>query len=84
MVFSAELIEELHILSLFTVDSTQQGIKLHASTAAPAALAAASRLHEKGLLTQIDGGYLSPLGWEAAEHAQALLTILMSTETATT
>lgn len=78
MIFSADLIEELHLLSLFDVESTQQGLKLHEHSAAPAAIAAAKRLYEKGLITQDDGGYLTPLGWEAAEHAQALLTILTS------
>ena len=31
---------------------------------------------ELGLVTQADGGYLTSLGLDAAEHAQALLTIL--------
>ena len=31
---------------------------------------------EKGLVTQIDGGYLTDLGRSAAEHAQALILIL--------
>jgi len=33
-------------------------------------------LHEKGLITQVDGGYLTDLGRKAAEHSQALTTIL--------
>ncbi|NNG14717.1 MAG: TIGR02647 family protein, partial [Gammaproteobacteria bacterium] len=36
------------------------------------------RMYEKGLLTQADGGYLTDLGREAAEHAQIALTILAS------
>jgi uncharacterized protein (TIGR02647 family) len=32
--------------------------------------------YEKGLTTQVDGGYLTSLGQEAAKHAQSLLTIL--------
>ena len=39
-------------------------------------MAAAERLHAKGLLTQPDGGYLTSLGLDAAEHSQTLLTIL--------
>jgi uncharacterized protein (TIGR02647 family) len=35
-------------------------------------------LHAKGLLTLVDGGYLTGLGRDAAEHAQAVLTILTS------
>ena len=38
--------------------------------------AAAERLHDKGLVTQKDGGYLTDLGRKAAEHAQDLLIIL--------
>jgi uncharacterized protein (TIGR02647 family) len=37
---------------------------------------AAKRLCAKGLTTQNDGGYLTDLGIEAAEHAQRMLTIL--------
>ena len=37
---------------------------------------AATRLYEKGLIDHIDGGYLTDLGVETAEHAQILLQIL--------
>ncbi len=37
-----------------------------------------TRLHQKGLISAADGGYLTSLGLDAAEHAQALLTILNS------
>ena len=47
-------------------------------TADPAVIAAVERLHAKGLLSQVDGGYLTRLGREAAENAQAALTILTS------
>ena len=43
---------------------------------------AAQRLHDKGLTTLNDGGYLTSLGLDAAEHAQSLLTILKVSETA--
>jgi len=33
-------------------------------------------LHAKGLIDQPDGGYLTSLGLDAAEHAQVLLNIL--------
>jgi uncharacterized protein (TIGR02647 family) len=45
-------------------------------TADAAVMAATSRLHSKGLLTQVDGGYLTILGRSAAEHAQAALALL--------
>jgi uncharacterized protein (TIGR02647 family) len=40
-------------------------------------IAAVERLYEKGMLTQVDGGYLTDLGLKATEHAQALITMLM-------
>jgi len=73
---SEEIVEELHILLLFNPDSGQEGIKVHQHSATPEAVAAAGRLHAKGLITQADGGYLTSLGHSAAEHAHALLLIL--------
>ena len=35
-----------------------------------------------GRVTQMDGGYLTGLGRDAAEHAQAALTILTSVQVA--
>ncbi|SFP37383.1 TIGR02647 family protein [Pseudomonas borbori] len=81
MSFTPELVAELDLLALFNLGNTQEGLKIH-HTAAPQAIAAAKRLHAKGLLTQEDGGYLTSLGLDAAEHAQVLLTILNVTETA--
>jgi uncharacterized protein (TIGR02647 family) len=78
MELNADLIEELHILTLYDLSSLQSGIKVH-HTAQPDAIAATQRLFNKGLLTQADGGYLTSLGLDAAEHAQALLTIIAVT-----
>lgn len=75
MTYTSELLEELKILSLFNLTTTQEGIKVH-SSAEPDAIAATRRLYEKGLVTQDDGGYLTTLGRDAAQHAQDLLTIL--------
>ncbi|MDI4639330.1 MULTISPECIES: TIGR02647 family protein [Halomonadaceae] len=75
--FSPELFEEMKILGLFNLTTTQEGIKVH-SSAAPEAISAAQRLYDKGLITQDDGGYLTSLGHEAAQHAQDLLTILVT------
>jgi len=57
-----------------------EGLKVH-QTAAPTAIAAAKRLHAKGLIDQPDGGYLTSLGRDAAEQAQTLLTILTTATT---
>ncbi len=70
-----EVVAEIHLLSLFNLASHQEGIKVH-HDAEPAFIEAAKRLHSKGLITQADGGYLTDLGVEAAEHAQKMLTIL--------
>jgi uncharacterized protein (TIGR02647 family) len=79
--YTPELVAELEILVLFNLGNTMEGLKIH-HTAAPAAIAAATRLYEKELTTQADGGYLTSLGLEAAKHAQSLLTILTVAETA--
>lgn len=51
MSFTPDLIAELEVLALFKHDSSQEGIKIN-SNAAPALVAAAQRLHEKGLTDQ--------------------------------
>lgn len=71
MPFTTELIQELNALLRFDPTSDQQGLKVH-KTADAEVIAAVKRLHAKGLVTQADGGYLTPLGREAAGHAQAL------------
>ena len=70
-----EIVAELEVLCLYSLDSTQEGIKVHSSAGAER-VAAAQRLFEKGLLSQDDGGYLTSLGLETAAHAHALLTVL--------
>ncbi len=79
MAIRPEFIEELNLLSLFNLDSIQEGIKIHHEAGADK-IAAAERLFDKGIITQIDGGYLTNLGIEAAEHAHALINILMLVE----
>ncbi|WP_461481717.1 TIGR02647 family protein [Porticoccus sp.] len=76
MPFSPEHLAELNLLSLFSSPSLQEGIKVHSHEAAPEVVAAAERLYQKGLITQKDGGYLTDLGFETAEHTQRLLGIL--------
>lgn len=81
MSYTPELVAELEILALFNLANTKEGLKVH-HTATPSAIAAAQRLFDKGLTNQPDGGYLTSLGLDAAEHAQSLLTILNVSETA--
>ncbi len=77
MVLTDSLIEEFKILVQYSLSSTQEGIKVHGS-AKSEVISATQSLFEKGLVSQSDGGYLTDLGVEAAEHAQAVLTILTS------
>ena len=75
MHFSKEQTAKIEILARYNLETTQQGIKVH-SSASEEHVEAIRRLFEKGLVTKIDGGYLTDLGKKAAEHAQALILIL--------
>ncbi len=75
MPFSTSQLEELKVLNHYSQPSSMTGIKIH-HTAAPEAIEAAKRLHDKGIVDQQDGGYLTDLGCEAVEHLQALLRLL--------
>jgi uncharacterized protein (TIGR02647 family) len=75
MSYTPDMLEELNVLCLFNLATTQEGIKVH-SSARPEKVAATQRLYERGLVTQPDGGYLTGLGRDAATQAQNLLTIL--------
>ncbi len=75
MPYSKELVEEINLLTRFDLDTSQAGIKVH-SSADTDVVAATERLFNKGLITQVDGGYLTALGRTAAEHTQDLLQIL--------
>lgn len=75
MHFTQDILDELNILIRFKLTTTQEGLKVH-KTAVPEVIAATSRLYHKGLITLDDGGYLTTLGHEAAEHAHALLDLL--------
>lgn len=70
-----DIIDELNILLHYKLDTTLEGIKIH-HDADPMMIAAVKRLHDKGMVTQKDGGYLTDLGRTAAEHAQACQMLL--------
>ena len=80
MSYTPELVAELEVLCQFNLENLQEGLKVH-HNASPSTIAAFSRLHAKGLITQADGGYLTSLGRDAAEQAQTLLTILSARHT---
>ena len=76
MPFTQDLMDELNMLIRFDLESNQQGLKVHGSTANAAVIAATRRLHQKGLITHSDGGYLTSMGRSALDHAQAALRLL--------
>lgn len=69
-------IEEIKLLNQFNLESVASGIKVHAHDASPELVEAAARLFNKGLTDHVDGGYLTDLGIEAANHAQILMRLL--------
>jgi len=77
MPISSNLVEEMTILTRYNQATTLEGLKVH-HTAQPETIAAVKRLFDKGLISQDDGGYLTDLGIETAEHIQRALTILTS------
>lgn len=77
MTITPELVDELNVLLLYNLETTQEGIKVH-KNADPEKIAAVKRLYNKALVTQEDGGYLTDLGRELTEHVQSCLRILTS------
>ena len=75
MALSAQLQDEFNLLLQFDLSSSQAGLKVH-SQASSATIEAAKRLYDKGLVDHVDGGYLTALGREAAEHLQAAHRII--------
>ena len=75
MRYTDDQMAEMDILIRYNLQSTQQGIKVH-SGANREQIEAVQRLFDKGLVTAVDGGYLTDMGRKAAEHAQALLLML--------
>ena len=72
--FNDLLSQELNLLMRFP-DSTLDGLKIH-HTAESDVIEAAERLFNKGLTSQVDGGYLTELGHEALETAQLLISLV--------
>jgi uncharacterized protein (TIGR02647 family) len=79
MQLNNELIEEMELLLKFDLSSARVGLKIH-SNADASVIAAAKRLYHKELVEHEDGGFLTTLGHEAAEHLQAVQQILTSSD----
>jgi len=75
MPLTADLMQELELLDMFNLNTTQGGLKVH-NDAGNKKILAAERLFTKGMTTQKDGGYLTDRGRETTEHVQALIKLL--------
>ena len=69
-----ELIDELALLRRFSMGGPV-AMDVH-DNPDPAIVAAAERMHEKGLITEPDGGELTDSGREAIEHLEKLFNLL--------
>jgi uncharacterized protein (TIGR02647 family) len=85
MAFTPELIDELELLALFNLNNTQEGLKVH-HTADGKAVAAARRLHDKGLidfssprLPDQSGAGRRGAGTGPADHPQGLTEAAIAT-----
>ncbi len=74
MQIDPELIDELALLRRFSMGGPV-AMDVH-DNPDPAVVAAAGRMHEKGLITEADGGQLTDNGREAVEHMNALFNLL--------
>lgn len=77
MTIKQALIDEIEVLLQFNISTTLEGIKIH-HDARPGLVEAAESLYKKGLISRHDGGYLTDLGHETAEHLQKAITIILS------
>jgi len=75
MPINNQLLDELELLNFFDLNSTHGGIKIH-KDAEQSRIDAAQRLHQKGVISLSDGGYLTERGVETAQHLKALINLL--------
>lgn len=76
-IFDQDMLDELNLILKFPTDSLLQGLKIH-HDATQSIVNAASRLYAKGMITQADGGYLTDLGIDVADHARHIQSALCS------
>ena len=75
MTVTPDMHAEMNLLLQFPTDSLLTGIKIH-HDADPSLISASERLYEKGLVTAVDGGYLTDAGIELVQHLQVLHSAL--------
>ncbi len=69
-----ELVDELALLRRFAMGG-HVAMDVH-DNPDPAVVAAAGRMHQKGLITEPEGGQLTDSGREAIEHMERLFNLL--------
>ncbi len=70
-----QLFDELKLLAKFPEESHLEGLKIH-NNADPTLIKAAESLFHKGMISQLDGGYLTDSGREMVEHLHTVLDTL--------
>ncbi len=70
--YPENLFDEIKLLAKFPEESHMEGLKIH-HDADPVLVKSAKALFNKGLVTQLDGGYLTDSGREMSEHLHAVL-----------
>jgi len=73
--YPESLFEEIKLLSKFPEESHLEGLKVH-HNADPVLITSAKSLFNKGMISQIDGGYLTDSGREMAEKLHIVLDTL--------
>lgn len=73
--FDQDMLDELNLLLKFPAESLRQGLKIH-HDASQTMVDAATRLFNKGFITQADGGYLTELGIDVVEHLRIVQSAL--------
>ncbi len=69
-----ELVDELALLRRFAMGGPV-AMDVH-DNPDPTVIAAAARMHQKGLITEPEGGQLTDSGREAIEHMERLFNLL--------
>jgi len=73
--YPQSLFEEIKLLAKFPEESHMEGLKIH-NDADPDLITAAQSLFNKGLTSQVDGGYLTDSGREIVEQLHNILDTL--------
>ncbi len=73
--YSEDLFEELKLLAKFPEESHLEGLKIH-HDADESLVKSARSLFDKGMVSQMDGGYLTDSGREMVEHIHTVLDTL--------